>query len=59
MQSTILNQIGLGSFDLGYLFFGMIILSVLLLVVVILLILQINKTNKLKKRLDKFLLGKD
>lgn len=59
MQSTLLNQIGLGSFDLGYLFFGMIALAVILLAVIILLIVQTNKVNKLKKRLDKFLLGKD
>ena len=32
---------------------------VILLITVILLIVQIRKTNKLKKRLDKFLLGKD
>ena len=59
MQSTLLNQMGLGSFDLGYLFFGVIALTVILLVVIILLIVQIKKTSKLKKRLDKFVTGKD
>lgn len=57
--STFLNQIGLGGFDLGYLFVGMIVLSVVVLILIILLIVQINKTGKLKKRLDKFVLGKD
>lgn len=57
--STFLNQIGLGGFDLGYLFIGMIVLSVVVLILIILLIVQINKTGKLKKRLDKFVLGKD
>lgn len=57
--SAFLNQIGLGSFDLGYLFIGMIVLAVLLLVSIILLIVQINKVSRLKKRLDKFVLGKD
>lgn len=59
MQSKVLNEIGLGAFDLGYLVFGMIVLVVVLLVLLVLLIIQINKVNKLKKRLDKFLLGKD
>ena len=54
--SAFLNQIGLGSFDLGYLAIGILVLAVVLL---ILLIVQISKTNKLKKRLDQFLLGKD
>ena len=57
--STFLNQIGLGGFDLGYLFVGLIVLAVLVLILIILLIVQMNKTAKLKKRLDKFVLGKD
>lgn len=57
--STFLNQIGLGSFDLGYLFIGMIAMSVIMLVLIVLLIVQISKVNKMKKRLDKFVLGKD
>lgn len=59
MNSTFLNQIGLGSFDLGYLFIVAAILAVLMLAVIIILIVQISKVNKLKKRLDKFLIGKD
>ena len=58
-NSIFLNNIGLGEFDLGYLLIGMAIVILILVVVFILLILQIKKTNKLKKRLDKFLLGKD
>ena len=53
------NQIGLGSFDLGYMVIGMLVLAIIVLVLLILLIIQINKTSKLKKRLDQFLLGKD
>lgn len=54
--SPFLNQIGLGSMDIGYVLLAMLIIIFLL---VILLIVQIVKSNKLKKRLDKFVLGKD
>lgn len=46
-------------FAVDYLLIGMTAVIVILLITVILLIVQIRKTNKLKKRLDKFLLGKD
>ncbi len=59
MDSLFLNQIGLGSFDLGYLLIAVAVLAVLALIVIILLIVQICKTSKLKKRLDKFLVGKE
>ena len=59
MQSSFLNQMGLENFDLGYLLIGMAVVILILLIVVILLIVQINKTKKLKNRLDKFVLGKD
>lgn len=59
MNSTFLNRIGLGTFDLGYLFFISVILGVIVLVTVILLIVEICKVNGLKKRLDSFLVGKD
>lgn len=58
-NSNFLNQIGLGTFDLGYLLAAVAVLAVLVLILIILLIVQINKSGKLKKRLDKFLLGKD
>lgn len=55
-KSDIFQRIGLGSFDIGYLLIGMIVIMLILL---ILLIVQITKVSKLKKRLDKFVLGKD
>ena len=57
--SNFLNNIGLGGFDLGYLVVALAAVILILVIVLILLIVQINKTGKLKKRLDKFLLGKD
>lgn len=59
MNSSFLNQIGFGGFDLGYLLIVMAIVIFIMLIVIILLAIQIAKTGKLKKRLDKFLLGKD
>ena len=46
-------------FVVDYLIIGMTAVIVVLLITLILLIVQIRKTSKLKKRLDKFLLGKD
>ena len=57
--SSFLNSLGLIGFDLGYLFIMMLAVILILLIVVILLVLQIRKTNQLKMRLDKFVLGKD
>lgn len=57
--SAFLNQIGIGSFDWGYLVVGMLVLVVMILILLILLIVQISKVNNLKKRLDQFVLGKD
>lgn len=56
MSSDLMDSIGLGNIDIGYLFlavFG------LLLVFIILLIVQMVKTSKLKKRYEKFMRGKD
>ena len=58
-DSAFLNQIGLGSFDLGYLAIGVLVLAVFMIVLIILLIVQIVKVSRLKKRLDQFLTGKD
>lgn len=58
-NSSFLNEMGLGTFDLGYLLVAVAVLAALVLIVLILLIVQIRKTGKLKKRLDKFLMGKD
>lgn len=46
-------------FVVDYLFIGITAVIVILTITLILLIVQIRKTSKLKKRLDKFLLGKD
>ena len=54
--SEVLKSMGMGGLDIGYLFIGM---AVLLLILLILLIVQIKKTSDLKKRMDKFMRGKD
>ena len=54
-----MNQLNTFLSHTDYLFYGMIILVVLILVLIVLLAVQISKTSKLKKRLDKFVLGKD
>ena len=59
LTSSFLNQIGMGNFDLGYLLIAMAVVILVLIVILVMLIVQIRKTNKLKSRLDKFLLGKD
>lgn len=59
MNSLFLDRIGFGSFDLGYLLVAAAVLSVIMLAVIILLIVQIRKVSKLKRRLDKFLIGSD
>ncbi len=59
MNSAFLNQIGLGSFDMGYLLIAVAVLAIMVLVTGILLMIQIRKAGRLKKRLDAFLIGKD
>ncbi|MCM1193604.1 MAG: DUF4446 family protein [Muribaculaceae bacterium] len=59
MNSTFLDRIGFGSFDLGYLLVAAAVLAVIMLVIIILLIAQIRKVSRLKRRLDRFLLGRD
>ena len=54
--SKFFTDIGLGNLDIGYIFIGMLVAIIILL---IMLIVMIAKTNKLKNRLDKFVLGKD
>lgn len=49
----------LGSIDIDYLCIGMIVIAVLLLILIVLLIMQSVKMSKLKKRLDKFLVGRE
>lgn len=59
MSTALLGKMGLSGLDAGYLVIGMGAVIVLLLIVVILLIVQVKKTGKLAKRLDKFTKGKD
>ncbi len=59
MNSSILDKVGLGGLDPGFLLIGMAIVFVILLIIIVMLIVQIQNTKKLRKRLDKFLVGKD
>lgn len=56
MTSNLLNSIGLGNMDIAYLFIG---LMVLILILFIICIVTLTKQNKLKKRYEAFMLGKD
>lgn len=56
MTSNLLDSIGLGNLDIGYLFIGIL---VIFLILFILVIVQISKYNKLKKRYEKFMQGKE
>ena len=56
MSSNFLNMIGLGGVDTGYLFLGLLIISILLLILIIVAFAQISK---FKKKYNKFMLGKD
>lgn len=58
-NSVFLKQIGLSGFDMGYLVIGMAVVIFILFILLILLIVQIQKVSKLKKRMDKFLSGKN
>ncbi len=55
VNNNLLNKIGLGSLDIGYIFIGLIILIIVLLV---LLIVTLNKISKLNKRCNSFMKGK-
>ena len=56
MNSQILNYIGLGSVDIGYILIGM---AVLIFIFCILMIIQMVKISKLKKKYSIFMQGKD
>ncbi len=56
MGSNFLSQIGLDSLDIGYIFFGIVILCVILM---ILNIVSLVKIKNIKKKLKKFMRGKD
>lgn len=53
-NSGLLNNIGLGGLDIGYILLGMLIFIIILLILIIVLLV---KTGKLKKRLDKLTAG--
>lgn len=54
--SELFNSIGLGNIDIGYFIIG---LAVILIILLILTICLLVKIQKLKGRLDRFVLGKD
>lgn len=56
MNSDILNSIGLGNLDIGYVLIGM---AAIIFILIILVIVQIIKSNKLKQRYEKFMSGKE
>ena len=59
MNTALLQQMGLGGLDAGYLVIGMIVLAVLVVILLILVIRQMQKVNRLKTRLSRFTAGKD
>lgn len=56
MNSNLLNSLGLGNIDIGYLLIGLLSISVILLILIIIIFVQISK---FKKKYKKFMLGKD
>ena len=56
VNNKFFESIGIAGIDIGYIFLGM---TVLILALLSLYIVQIVQTSKLKKRLDKFVVGKD
>ena len=55
VNNNLLNQIGLGSIDIGYIFIGLIALLIILLILVIVMLTKISKLNK---RCNSFMKGK-
>lgn len=56
MNSNLLNSLGLGNIDIGYLLIGLLSISVILLILIIITFVHISK---FKKKYKKFMLGKD
>ena len=56
MNSNFLNSLGLGNIDIGFILLGLLVISILLLILIIVAFVQIGK---LKKKYEKFMLGKD
>ena len=55
VNNNLLNEIVLGSLDIGYIFIGLIILIIVLLILVIVMLTKISKLNK---RCNSFMKGK-
>lgn len=56
MTSNLLNSLGLANLDIAYLFIGLLVLIIILF---IMCIVSMVKQNKLKKKYEAFMLGKD
>ncbi len=55
VNNNLLNEIGLGSIDIGYIFIGLLVLIIVLLILVIVMLVKISKLNK---RCNSFMKGK-
>lgn len=56
---SFLDVLGIANFDSGYLLIIMAVVVILLLIMLVVLCIQISRVSKLKRRLDKFVVGKD
>lgn len=56
MTSNLLNSLGLANLDIAYLFIGLLVLIIILFIICI---VSMVKQNKLKKKYEAFMLGKD
>lgn len=61
ITNDVLNYIGIyfTSIDIGYIIIAMAAIILVLLIIIMVMIHQMRKIKKLKKRLDKFMLGKE
>lgn len=55
MNNNLLNSIGLGNLDIGFIFLGLLAVSIILLILIIVCFVQISG---FKKKYTKFMLGK-
>ena len=56
MNSNLFDSMGLGNLDIAYLFIGILVIILILFIIVF---VQMWKLNKLKKRYEKFMKGKE
>ncbi len=60
MSSALLESMGLGYLDIGYILLGLTGITLFLFILLlVLLIVQMKKLSRLNKRIDKFMGGKD